>query len=109
MFVSSVLRALTLPADRPLALVSFGGYGANGLALDERDCLDAARPLRRIFCDGARDAAIPPLGAARQRVAPRRRLARRARRRGQRAGTAAAPADQWRRSDRGYDGGDAAR
>jgi hypothetical protein len=34
-----VLHALALPDDRPLALVSFGGYGANGLALDALDCL----------------------------------------------------------------------
>ncbi len=35
-----VLGTLTLPSDRPLALVSFGGYGAGGLALDALDTGD---------------------------------------------------------------------
>lgn len=35
-----VRRALSLPADRPLALVSFGGYGVSGLQLHHLDCLD---------------------------------------------------------------------
>lgn len=35
-----VRRVLDLPPDRPLALVSFGGYGARDLALDRVDCLD---------------------------------------------------------------------
>jgi L-arabinokinase len=34
-----VLRALGVPADRPVALVSFGGYGAE-LPLDALDCAD---------------------------------------------------------------------
>lgn len=34
-----VLRMLEIPADRPLALVSFGGYGV-GLDLTRLDCLD---------------------------------------------------------------------
>jgi hypothetical protein len=36
---NDVLRDLDLPADRPLALVSFGGYGVQGFALDTLDCL----------------------------------------------------------------------
>ena len=36
---NDVLRDLDLPADRPLALVSFGGYGGQGFALDTLDCL----------------------------------------------------------------------
>ena len=35
-----VQRALGLPDDRPLALVSFGGYGVHDLPLDRLDCLD---------------------------------------------------------------------
>lgn len=31
---------LSLPRDRPLALVSFGGYGVNGLTAAHFDCLD---------------------------------------------------------------------
>ena len=31
-------RALGLPTDRPLALISFGGYGAQPLPLDRLDC-----------------------------------------------------------------------
>ena len=31
---------LSLPLDKPLALVSFGGYGVAGLRLDQLDCLD---------------------------------------------------------------------
>jgi hypothetical protein len=34
-----VLRDLRLPSDGPLALVSFGGYGARDLPLDRLDCL----------------------------------------------------------------------
>jgi L-arabinokinase len=37
---AQVLAALGLPADRRVALVSFGGYGANGLALDTLDTGD---------------------------------------------------------------------
>jgi len=37
-----VRSALSLPLDRPLALVSFGGYGVAGLRLAELDCLDVA-------------------------------------------------------------------
>jgi L-arabinokinase len=33
---------LSLPLDKPLALVSFGGYGVAGLHLAALDCLDAA-------------------------------------------------------------------
>jgi hypothetical protein len=33
---------LSLPLDRPLALVSFGGYGVAGLRLGQLDCFDAA-------------------------------------------------------------------
>lgn len=36
-----VLSRLNLPADRPVALVSFGGYGAGGLEFNALDCLDA--------------------------------------------------------------------
>ena len=32
-------RALGLPVDRPLALISFGGYGVQPLPLDRLDCL----------------------------------------------------------------------
>jgi len=35
-----VRRELSLPRDRPLALVSFGGYGVNGLTAAHFDCLD---------------------------------------------------------------------
>jgi L-arabinokinase len=35
----SVLGALGLPTDRPLALVSFGGYGVRDLPLGHLDCL----------------------------------------------------------------------
>jgi hypothetical protein len=35
-----VRRALELPLDRPLALLSFGGYGVRDLSLDCLDCLD---------------------------------------------------------------------
>src|SRR5262249_34149832 len=35
-----VLRALHLPSHRRIALMSFGGYGTKGLALDALDCLD---------------------------------------------------------------------
>lgn len=35
-----VRRELSLPRDRPLALVSFGGYGVNGLTAARFDCLD---------------------------------------------------------------------
>lgn len=35
-----VRKALSLPLDRPLALVSFGGYGVNGLTAAHFDCLD---------------------------------------------------------------------
>ena len=35
-----VLSDLALPLDRPLALVSFGGYGVTGLRLNELDCFD---------------------------------------------------------------------
>jgi hypothetical protein len=34
-----VLEALQVPAGRPLALLSFGGYGIEGLELDRLDCL----------------------------------------------------------------------
>jgi L-arabinokinase len=34
-----VLRMLSLPADRPLALVTFGGYGVDELPLARLDCL----------------------------------------------------------------------
>jgi L-arabinokinase len=37
---AEVLGRLGLPADRPVALVSFGGYGARDLPLDRLDCLD---------------------------------------------------------------------
>ena len=33
-------KQLTLPAGRPLALVSFGGYGLHRLPLDRLDCLN---------------------------------------------------------------------
>jgi len=36
---SEVRHRLTLPAGRPLALVSFGGYGLSRLPLDRLDCL----------------------------------------------------------------------
>ena len=36
-----VLGGLGLPGDRRVALVSFGGYGADGLALDRLDCRDS--------------------------------------------------------------------
>jgi L-arabinokinase len=35
-----VLSGLGLPFDRPVALASFGGHGAHGLAIDRLDCLD---------------------------------------------------------------------
>ena len=35
-----VRRALSLPADKPLALASFGGYGVDGLTAAHFDCLD---------------------------------------------------------------------
>jgi hypothetical protein len=35
-----VRRELSLPTGRPLALVSFGGYGVNGLTAAQFDCLD---------------------------------------------------------------------
>jgi len=35
---AQVLRALQIPADKPLALTSFGGYGLEGLDLDRLDC-----------------------------------------------------------------------
>jgi len=35
-----VRRALDLPVDRPLALLSFGGYGVRDLPFDRVDCLD---------------------------------------------------------------------
>ncbi len=35
-----VRRALDLPLDAPVVLVSFGGYGIEGLALSRLDCLD---------------------------------------------------------------------
>ena len=35
-----VRRELSLPSDKPLALVSFGGYGVNGLEAMAFDCLD---------------------------------------------------------------------
>ena len=38
---AEVRRALGLPHGRPLALVSFGGYGVSDLPLDRLDCLDA--------------------------------------------------------------------
>ncbi len=37
---ADVKRELGLPADRPIALVSFGGYGVSGLAIEQIDCLD---------------------------------------------------------------------
>jgi hypothetical protein len=37
---TDVKRELSLPLTRPLALVSFGGYGVSGLQVDEMDCLD---------------------------------------------------------------------
>lgn len=37
---ADVLSALRLPADRPLALSSFGGYGLTGFDLSSLDCLD---------------------------------------------------------------------
>lgn len=38
---AQVLRALQVPADKPLALTSFGGYGLEGLDLETLDCRDA--------------------------------------------------------------------
>lgn len=35
-----VLRRLMIPTERPVALVSFGGYGMGRLTLDRLDCLD---------------------------------------------------------------------
>lgn len=37
---AAVRRMLDLPLDRPLALVSFGGYGVHDLPLDRLDCVD---------------------------------------------------------------------
>ncbi len=37
---ADVKRELRLPADRPIALVSFGDYGVEGLALNQIDCRD---------------------------------------------------------------------
>ena len=37
---TEVKRELGLPSDRPLALVSFGGYGVSELQLKQIDCLD---------------------------------------------------------------------
>jgi hypothetical protein len=37
---ADVKRELSLPLDKPLALVSFGAYGVAGLDLDRLDCLD---------------------------------------------------------------------
>jgi L-arabinokinase len=39
--VDEIRRALRLPAGRPLALVSFGGYGVRDLRLDRLDCLES--------------------------------------------------------------------
>lgn len=38
---ADIRRALGLPAEVPLALVSFGGYGLEGLPLDRLDCTPA--------------------------------------------------------------------
>lgn len=38
--VEELRQALELPVGRPLALVSFGGYGADNLPLDRLDCFD---------------------------------------------------------------------
>ena len=37
---ADVRRTLALPTDKPIALVSFGGYGVSGLQLQHADCLD---------------------------------------------------------------------
>jgi hypothetical protein len=37
--VAETRTTLALPADRPVALSSFGGYGLEGLSLDRLDCL----------------------------------------------------------------------
>jgi L-arabinokinase len=37
---ADVKRELGLPADRPIALISFGGYGVEGLPLSQIDCRD---------------------------------------------------------------------
>ena len=52
-----IRRALELPADRPLALVSFGGYGLDQLPLTRLDCLtdwDIVLTMR-----GSTDVAVP--------------------------------------------------
>lgn len=50
-----VLSRLNLPVDRPVALVSFGGYGAKGLELDALDCLDAWTVVLTGASDEGRD------------------------------------------------------
>jgi hypothetical protein len=51
-----VRRELSLPGDKPLALVSFGGYGVNGLEAMQFDCLDVVDLVMT-----APAANIPPL------------------------------------------------
>ncbi len=51
-----VRRTLGLPADRPLALVSFGGYGVDSPGFAALDCLDR---WGVVFTSGANDAKAP--------------------------------------------------
>ncbi len=53
----AVRRTLDLPRDRPLALVSFGGYGVDSPGLAALDCLDR---WGVVFTAGSNDAETPP-------------------------------------------------
>jgi L-arabinokinase len=56
-----VRRTLGLPVDRRLALISFGGYGLEGLRLDSCDCLPSWQVVttaRQRRCDTSPDAAV---------------------------------------------------
>ncbi len=50
---ADVRQAFGLPPDRPLALVSFGGYGLGGPAFASLDCLDRCRVVFTVEPDQA--------------------------------------------------------
>ncbi|MEO7270948.1 MAG: hypothetical protein ABIX28_17280 [Vicinamibacterales bacterium] len=54
---AEVRQVCGLPADRPIALLSFGGYGVRDVDLRRLDCLDAVTVL--LTHDGTFDEAVP--------------------------------------------------
>jgi len=54
---AEVRQVCGLPADQPIALLSFGGYGVRDVDLSRLDCLDAVTVL--LTHDGSFDAPVP--------------------------------------------------